>query len=93
MSCEFEYRFPSCIVRENTVVGQANHAADEVHEAVVEIAAGDREAAMVELLDAVHAIETALRMMGCTAQELNVAWSKVFSKNARRGYYGDGRAQ
>lgn len=92
MSGEFEYRFPSCAVRENTVVGQANHAAEEVHEAVIELAAGDRDAAMVELLDAVHAIETTLRMMECTACELTTAWSKVFRKNAERGYYKQGRA-
>lgn len=44
----------------------------------------------IELMDIIHATETAMRMM-FSDEEVEELRARVIEKNARRGYYGGGK--
>lgn len=90
MSREFVFNFPlskfaSANDPEYTRRGQADQITQEAAEAFSAAERGDTEAYLMELLDCVHACETALSEFDDVA--IIEAWWKVVHKNAERGYY------
>ena len=73
--------------RAEKVVEEACEAFDEAKRAGT--SAFDREAYLMELLDAAHAVETALRR-DFAEDEVAEGARRVHRKNAARGYYGGG---
>ena len=70
---------------EHTRRGQAEQIAQEAAEAFSAAERGDERAYLVELLDCIHACETALAEFG--PAEIERARDEVVEKNAERGYY------
>lgn len=90
------YRFPALVVDEDcNLKTQINKVKSELAEAkraeITYRCAGrgkiHKTALGVELLDIIHAVETALRMEFDDA-EVEELRAKVIEKNGRRGYYG-----
>lgn len=87
------YRFPA-VVTDNTLREQIDKIKTEWREAKsaeIRYRCGGREAIEkqalgMELLDIIHAVETALRME-YTEEEIEELKAKVIEKNANRGYY------
>ena len=84
----WEYRFPA--IAEPEPFGlQLKHVRDEATEAIeayYEELTPDEVA--MELMDVIHAAETALRQLGMSGSELASVRMGVIVKNERRGYYG-----
>ena len=84
----WEYRFPA--IAEPEPFGlQLKHVRDEATEAIeayYEELTPDEVA--MELMDVIHAAETALRQLGMSGSELASVRMGVVVKNERRGYYG-----
>lgn len=92
------YRFPAMSGLDNlTLEEQLDHIDNEVYEAYGAYAycqyglgsnnkKKDRESFGMELLDIIHATETALRME-FSDEEVEELRAKVIKKNADRGYY------
>jgi len=92
MARRFVFNFPqskfSCASnREYTRRGQADQITQEAAEAFSAAERGDERAYLVELLDCVHACETALSEFDEVA--IAEAWQEVVNKNAERGYYSE----
>ena len=68
--------------------GQADQITQEAAEAFSAAERGDERGYLVELLDCIHACETALAEFDDAA--ISEAWREVVDKNAERGYYDDG---
>lgn len=66
---------------------QAQRVGLEVVEACAAFDDDDRSGAIMELLDVIHAAETALRLMKASRAELDDAKASVITKNRERGYY------
>ena len=67
--------------------GQADQITQEAAEAFSAAEKGDERKYLVELLDCIHACETALSEFDDAA--IGDAWQEVVYKNAERGYYGE----
>lgn len=84
----WDYRFPA--IAEPEPFGlQLKHVRDEATEAIeayYEELTHDEVA--MELMDVIHAAETALRQLGMSDSELASVRMGVVVKNERRGYYG-----
>lgn len=83
----FQYQFPA--IAEPEPFGlQLQHVRDEATEAVQAYyeELPPEEVAM-ELMDVIHAAETALRQLGMSDSELASVRMGVVVKNERRGYY------
>lgn len=83
----FTYQFPK-ICNPSGLTSQLVKIESEAAEAVDAYAAceGDLRVAE-ELMDVIHAAETALRMLGIQPFVLNAVKAGVISKNEERGYY------
>lgn len=87
------YRFPA-MVTDNNLRDQMQKILTELKEAKsaeIRYRCGGREeteklALLMELLDIIHATETAIRIE-YTEDEVEIGRQKVIEKNARRGYY------
>lgn len=65
---------------------QLAHVMSEVNESYDALEDGESsERIAEELMDVIHAAETALRMLGV---DVDKAWRGVIEKNSKRGYYG-----
>lgn len=88
------YRFPE-IVRPSeknpcrTPFEQTQKVIEEAVEAFEEAKHADRDAMLVELLDTIHAVETALRR-SYEPEEVEAGRLRVIEKNRARGFYGEG---
>ena len=80
---KFQYNFPACN-RFKTMQDQLKYAAGEIVEASAETNMAERA---VEIMDAIHALETALRNTGLGSVELDMCRAAVITKNAKRDYY------
>lgn len=67
--------------------GQADNIVQEAAEAFSAAESDDERGFIVELLDCIHACETALSEF--SEGEIGDAWQEVVYKNAERGYYDD----
>lgn len=67
--------------------GQADQITQEAAEAFSAAESGDERTYVVELLDCIHACETALSEFDDAL--ISDAWQEVVYKNAERGYYDD----
>lgn len=86
----FSFQFPK-ISNPNGLTSQLVKIETEADEAVDAYAAceGDLRVAE-ELMDVIHAAETALRMLGFQPFVLNAVKAGVIAKNENRGYYEGG---
>ena len=88
------YRFPE-IVRTSeknpcrTPFEQTQKVIEEAVEAFEEAKRADRDAMLVELLDTIHAAETALRR-NYAPEEVEAGVRRVVEKNRARGFYEEG---
>lgn len=92
MSRQYVFNFPlSRFVCANcpeyTRRGQADQITQEAAEAFSAAERDDEREYLVELLDCIHACETALSEFD--AVEISEAWLEVVNKNAKRGYYDE----
>ena len=87
-STPWEYQFPA-IAEPEEMSKQLQHVKAEAQEA---IEAYYEESApwtlATELMDVIHAAETALRLLGMHDAMLNGVKRSVIAKNDSRGYYG-----
>lgn len=67
---------------------QLNHIIDEVYEAAERYEAGDELGFMMELMDVIHAAETAMRQIDLPMGHFSATKRSVVRKNLNRGYYG-----
>lgn len=89
------YRFPAFTGKEFTTYDQALKIAEEQREAWVACLRWRDEPSdrnlrhnyLIELIDLIHAIETALHHEGVTLDELESLVDEVYYKNKERGYY------
>ena len=82
------YRFPAMAnINMFETLEQLKYIERELQEAYAANFDKERQAYGMELLDVIHATETALRME-FTDQEVEELRARVIEKNARRGYYG-----
>jgi len=83
------FRFPRVkFVEHNTLDRQVDHAVGEMLEAVTALNTESRTRIAEELLDCMHSIETALRIMQeKDGIDLNQLKEYVIQKNKVRGYY------
>lgn len=82
------YRFPPIAIKPKSLADQIDKLYEEVGEvwdAFIDQAGV--EVIGMELLDIIHAVETALRME-FEDSEVEELRAKVIEKNGRRGYYG-----
>lgn len=91
---KWSYQFPDATPaaeRDSNVGGdvskQIQRVGFEVIEACNAFDEGLRDDAIVELMDVIHAAETALRMMGVKAAHLGDMKARTITKNRERGYY------
>lgn len=90
MSRRFVFNFPATrfsSMRAYTRRGQADQITQEAAEVFSAAERDDGDAYLVELLDCIHACETALAEFDDVA--IAEAWQKVVFKNAERGYYDE----
>ena len=90
MSNDFTFNFPVtkfCSDNGYTRRGQADQITQEAAEVFSAAEGDDDEKFIVELLDCIHACETALAEFDDAL--IDEAWAKVIWKNAERGYYGE----
>lgn len=92
MPREFIFNFPLSRFApvnddEYTRRGQADQITQEAAEAFSAAEADDEGRYIVELLDCIHACETALAEFDDSA--ISKAWWEVLNKNAERGYYDE----
>lgn len=82
------YRFPAMAkIGERDAFDQIEHIRDEIDEAILARQDHERQSYGMELLDVIHATETALRME-FSEEEVERLSDSVIRKNQRRGYYG-----
>ena len=86
----FEYQFPA-IAEPEELPKQLQHVKSEVDE-VIEAYYEERSpwTLATELMDVIHAAETALRLLGMHESMLNGVKTNVIVKNENRGYYEKG---
>lgn len=82
------YQFPEITKTERTLSEQLEHVRREVREAEEALTKGDRESTKEELMDVIHAAETALRMIP-GGMSLHAMKAHVIAKNEERGYYDE----
>ena len=83
---KFEFRFPAYAMA-NDIVEEVNQTWDEAEEAVVAFEEGESyERVVEELMDTIHAAESALRLFA-NEVDLDKAYAGVIEKNRARGYY------
>lgn len=92
MSKRFIFNFPASKFAsfnnaEYTRREQADQITQEAAEAFSAAERGDEQAYIIELLDCIHACETALAEFDDVS--IAMAWQEVVNKNAERGYYAD----
>ena len=63
-------------------------AAGEIAEAAVELGCSYHTLTAMEILDAVHVLESALRKIEAQGIDLDELKDSVIKKNRARGYYG-----
>lgn len=89
MSDGYKYNFPETrfVVGKNDLTrrGQADHITQEAAEVFSAAESGDAKAYLAEVLDCIHACETALREFA--ADEIDKQREWVIRKNSMRGYY------
>lgn len=90
----FQFQFPDATPRaqdDEYVCGDTRKQVEriglEVCEAIDAVDEGQKREAVMELMDVIHAAETALRLLGVKAAALNDAKQSVVTKNRERGYY------
>lgn len=82
------YRFPAMAgMEEYDALDQIEHIREEVDEAILARQDRERQSYGMELLDVIHAAETALRMEFGDAEVCRLR-ERVIEKNSKRGYYG-----
>lgn len=87
MIAPFEYQFPK-ISNPDGLMSQLVKIETEVNEAVDASANGEGDLRIAEeLMDVIHAAETALRMLGFQPFVINAVKAGVIAKNDARGYY------
>lgn len=85
------YRFPAIAnMSKFDTLEQLQHIERELREAYAANYDKERQSYGMELLDIIHATETALRME-FSEQEVEELRAKVIEKNARRSYYKEGK--
>lgn len=88
------YRFPEIAHPSEknpcrTPFEQTQKVIEEAIEAFEEAKRADRDAMLVELLDTIHAVETALRR-NYAPEEVEAGRLRVIEKNKARGFYEEG---
>ena len=84
----FLFQFPQIALTRDTVVSQLVKIESEAVEAVDAYADCEPDLRIAEeLMDVIHAAETALRMLPLSDRELNAVKAGVIAKNEERGYY------
>lgn len=84
----WQYQFPP-YVGGNDLASQIDKIASEVEEVRDAMKENYMQAVIVELMDIVHAAETALRQLELQSYTLHAAKRDVIRKNLNRGYYGN----
>ena len=85
----WHWQFPPIAERPKFLCRQLYHVVSEAREAEsAEFQGEGNERIAEELMDAIHAAETALRMLPFDASQLDEIKRGVIEKNDRRGYYG-----
>lgn len=83
------YRFPAMAkLKEWEAFDQIECIREEIDEAITAKQEHERQAYGIELLDVIHATETALRME-FSEQEVKELQRRVIEKNKMRGYYDE----
>ena len=86
----WEYQFPA-IAEPEELPKQLQHVKAEAQEAIDAYAEELSPWTLAtELMDVIHAAETALRLLGMHESMLNGVKTNVIVKNKSRGYYGGG---
>ena len=90
ISTPWEYKFPE-ITKPEQMAKQLQHVKAEVDEAI-EAYVNEESYWMVamELMDVIHAAETALRLLNLNQYRMSGVKHSVIEKNDTRGYYGGG---
>ena len=84
----FQYQFPA-IAEPEELPKQLQHVKEEAYEAIEAYLNEESEWTLAtELMDVIHAAETALRLLGMHESMLNGVKTNVIVKNENRGYYG-----
>lgn len=84
----FQWQFPPIAEPPTFLCGQLAHVRSEAREAENADFWGEgTERIAEELLDTIHAAETALRMLPLDERQLDVIKRGVVEKNRARGYY------
>ena len=84
----WRYQFPPIIIKPESFSAQLGHIEGELREVRAAHKENDMVAIVEELMDVIHAAETALRMLDVAPLTLNRTKEKVVAKNLDRNYYG-----
>lgn len=87
LSTPWQWQFPP-IAEPEDLPHQILHIKAELLEAAEACGAKNIQHTAEELMDVIHAAETALRLLEAEGMDLDAIKRGVIEKNQRRGYYG-----